>query len=341
MNIDKVIVRLDAGGKFGLGHLSRCISLINEFKCSTNVFIIKTDNQQLVEDYINNNLNKAFKLKIIDLSISQREEIEVISSQYTNNTLLIVDHYSAIEEYQKELYERKITWLQLDSHAKINFYANWVMHGSPGATNEMYEPLRKNSKTKFLLGPKYCIIKEQLLSKQEERRQRLQLKKVVICFGGGDDKGATLACLSNLDFKLFQKVEFTVAMSQFNPDYSKIFKLYELGYIRIISPNDLLKVMIAADLALITPGMISYESTFLGLPMLLVTIADNQEINAKAWSETGCGLNIGSIGDISDNLNKSLLSFIQDVNRLPKMSQNCLNLVDGKGVSRIVNEIMN
>lgn len=341
MKIEKIVIRLDAGSKFGLGHLSRCISLINAFKCKANEFIIKTDNKQLVEDYIKNNLNEVFNFIFIELSISQCDEIKIISDQYTRNTLLVVDHYNAVEEYQKQLFEKDIKWLQLDSHAKVNFYANWVMHGSPGATNELYEPLRKNSKTKFLLGPKYCIIKEQLLSIQKQRRLRSELKKVIICFGGGNDKGATLSCLEQLDFERFKNIQFTIAMSQFNPDYPKIFKFYEQGHIHIVAPTDLLQTMIQADLALITPGMISYESAFLGIPMLLVTIADNQIINAKAWEHTGCGLNIGSVIDISDNLNKSLLILKQDQSLLHRMSQNCLDLVDGKGVSRIVNEILN
>ena len=340
MKIEKIIIRLDAGSQFGLGHLSRCISLINEFKCNVNEFIIKSDNRQLVEEYIKNNLNETFKLTIIELSILQSQEIEIISNQYTNNTLLIVDHYNAKEEYQKQLYEKEIKWLQLDSHAKVNFYANWVMHGSPGATKKLYEPLKKNSNTQFLLGPRYCIIKEQLRSRKKERRLRSELRKVILCFGGGNDKGATLACLKELDFDQFKNIEFIVAMNQFNSDYPKILQLSEQGYIRIVSPNDLLESMGEADLALITPGMISYESAFLGLPMLLVTIADNQIINAKAWEETGCGLNVGSILDIHFNLNKRLLSFREERNSIQRMSQNCLNLVDGEGVKRIVNEIM-
>ena len=167
------------------------------------------------------------------------------------------------------------------------------------------------------------------------------MQNVIVCFGGGNDKGATLACLKALDFERFQNIEFTVAMSQFNPDYTEILKLQDRGRIHVINPSNLLETMIQSDLALITPGMISYESAFLGLPMLLVTIADNQAINAKAWGETKCGLNIGSVFDVSKNLNKNLSSLEQNLEILPKMSQNCLSLVDGKGVSRIVNEIMN
>src|SRR5690606_26725512 len=285
------------------------------------------------------NLKVLSQTIFLDQKINQRDEIAVLHSKYEENTLLIVDHYNASESYQEELQRRSMRWLQLDSHAKVNFYATWVMHGSPGATTDLYEPLRRNAETKFLLGPKYCIIKEQLFSHYSERRVRFKLNKVVICFGGGNDRGATLACLRNMRFDLFQDVEFTVAINQSNPDYKAVLSYQTKGVVKIVSPQDLNQAMLNADLAVITPGMMSYEAAFLGLPMLLITIADNQNINSKAWEETKCALNIGSIVDVPENINNCLLSVKQAPKLLGNMSQNCLNLVDGKGIKRIINEI--
>src|SRR5690606_22091143 len=236
MNYHSILIRLDAGGRFGLGHLSRCISLVNEFKCNDNIFFIKSDDRKLVEDYTRDNLKVLSQTIFLDQKINQRDEIAVLHSKYEENTLLIVDHYNASESYQEELQRRSMRWLQLDSHAKVNFYATWVMHGSPGATTDLYEPLRRNAETKFLLGPKYCIIKEQLFSHYSERRVRFKLNKVVICFGGGNDRGATLACLRNMRFDLFQDVEFTVAINQSNPDYKAVLSYQTKGVVKIVSP---------------------------------------------------------------------------------------------------------
>jgi len=336
MIIDNVLIRLDAGGKFGLGHLSRCISLIHGFQCNSNRFLVKTDNRSLVESYLKDNIHVSFELLILDLEASVQEEIEFIARYYSTTSLLIVDHYNATEKYQRQLLARRIAWLQLDSHAKINFYANWVMHGSPGATDSLYEPLRKNPASCFLLGPKYCIIKEPLLLNYSQRRVREDLKKVLVCFGGGNDNGATLRCLKSLDFEGLGDIEFNVVIGRFNPDYKDIQEFQNKGLIRIIEPNKLLDVMIRSDLALIAPGMMSYESAFLGLPMLLVTIADNQIINAKAWESNGCALNIGSISEITENINTRI---VRCKYSLKEMSQNCLTLVDGKGGERSVKEI--
>lgn len=337
--IDKTIIRLDAGNYYGLGHLSRCISIVNEIDAKEFLFLIKTDNQKKVLDFIEGHFKKYFKIQFFTKELAAGDEIDLIISHYNLSDLLIIDHYSADEYYQLKLFDKKVEWLQLDSHAKVDFYARWVIHGSPGATKELYEPLRKSKKTEFLLGPKYCIIKNQVLALEKKRNRREFLQKIIICFGGGDDRGATIKCIENIDYEFFDKVKFYVSISPYNKDYNKIISYQKKGLIEIIEQNKLHLKMKESDLALVSPGMISYEAAFLGLPMVLITIADNQFINAKAWESYGCAINLGTIEEVESNLNKVLNQLHDYPQKLQIMSKNCLDLVDGKGVKRIVDHI--
>lgn len=338
-NFPKVIIRLDAGNRFGLGHLSRCISIIKSIQALDYLFVIKSDNHKMVENYINSNFQKKYSIDFLSNECSINCEVEKLINYYDYESLLIIDHYSADDDYQLLLFQAGLVWLQLDSHARVNFYAKWVMHGSPGATHQLYEKLRKNKETLFLLGPNYCIIKDEILNLESTRRERNNLSKILICFGGGDDNEATITCLENIDFNSFQGIKFYVSISPFNSNFAKIMKFHEKGLIEIIDRNDLHIKMSESDLALIAPGMISYEAAFLGLPMLLVTIADNQLINSLAWENNGCAINIGSVKDIKDKLSLNILKLFNSPSKLEIMSKKCLNLVDGKGVSRIVNQI--
>ncbi len=338
-NENKIITRLDAGNYFGLGHLSRCISIVNETYISFHLFMIKSDNKKLVIDFINENLkSKKYQCIFLDVNTSKKKEIDAILEFYINKDILIVDHYQADEAYQKQLFEKNVTWLQLDSHAKVNFYANWVMHGSPGATIELYESLRLNSKTKFLIGPEYCIIKKSVLNLSEKRQPRNSLQTILICFGGGDDRGATLACIKSIDLLKFRNIQIFVAVSSFNKDYNDILEYQRQGFLEIIEQNSLHVKMSESDLAIVAPGMISYECAFLGLPMLLITIADNQTINSKAWEKYGCAINLGLVNE-KFGINTTLNILKSNPQKLRKMSIDCLNLVDGNGVKRIVEQL--
>lgn len=337
--IDKIIIRLDAGNYYGLGHLSRCISIVNGIEAKMFLFLIKTDNQKKVLDFIEVCFKKKFKIQFLTKELLIKDEVDLITSHYNLSDLVIIDHYDADEYYQLKLFDKKVEWFQLDSHAKVNFYARWVMHGSPGATEELYEPLRKNKKTEFLLGTNYCIIKDQVLALKKKRSRREFLQKIIICFGGGDDRGATIKCVENIDFELLDKVKFYISISSYNKDYDKIISYQTRGLVEIIAQNKLHLKMKESDLALVAPGMISYEAAFLGLPMVLISIADNQFINAKSWESYGCAINIGSMEEVETNLNKVLGKLRDHPQKLQVMSENCLDLVDGKGVRRIVDHI--
>jgi|SRR5690554_647792 len=338
--LDKAIIRLDAGSFYGLGHLSRCISIINEANVGRFLFLIKTDNEIVILDFLEKNFKNPFEVFFFTDDLTVDDEIKLILFHYKSGDLLIIDHYKADEDYQKKLFDKDVEWLQLDSHAKINFYAKWVMHGSPGATKELYKPLRKNKETEFLLGPKYCIIKDKVLNLANSRRTRNSLSKVVICFGGGDDREATIKCIESIDFEsLGYYIKFRISISSYNKDYNKILSYQTRGFIELIEPEDLHLYMKDADLVLAAPGMISYEAAFLGLPMILITIADNQLINANAWEKYGCAINIGTVQDTHLNLNIVLSQLYKSPEKLQSMSENCLKLVDGKGVKRIIKKI--
>src|SRR5690606_9084919 len=98
-----ILVRLDAGDQFGLGHLSRCITLCKAFDAKA-LFLIRTDNRDLVRKFFNNN-TKGFDFEILYLKLKKdiNYEIHIISQHFESNDILIIDHYEADEQYQIKL----------------------------------------------------------------------------------------------------------------------------------------------------------------------------------------------------------------------------------------------
>lgn len=345
--LNKIVVRCNAGMRFGFGHLSRCITLVNEFSKTVEVdFIIKTDEKELVESFFQQTAltNNYFVFFVVDKP-DTAEEFTLISSRITSfsKSLLILDHYDIDSLYQKSLLQRKIRWLQLDSHGKMSFYGNWVLHASPAATYELYRPLIKSETTKLLLGVKFALIKPEVVALRENIKLRTNINQIIISFGGGTDFGATLASVRAIESSSLRNVRIRVAINKNNIDYNEIASLLNrFKDAKFIKTHCLSKEMAISDLAIIAPGMTSYEAACLGLPMLLICTADNQFINSKGWSESRCAISLGQINEITQETFINVLNRLKSSQKkLRNLSFNCFNSVDGKGASRVKEELSN
>jgi len=256
---------------------------------------------------------------------------------------LIIDHYEADVDYQLFLKRHHIKWLQFDSFAQQKLYADIVLHGSPGASHDIYDSLVESEKTKLLLGTQYSIVNKNFLEYRSEVKPRETIKRIFICFGGGYDKGATLRCIKSIDKKFFKRIEIVLIISDRNPDLEEIYRIAEnnSNLHLVVNSSEISHLMADSDLAIISPGMLSYEAASVGLPMLLITIADNQNFNVKGWAQTEAAISLGQIEDLSsDSLNSTLLFLINNPQYLKMMSVNAMNSVDGLAVSRIKEEIL-
>ncbi|WP_321307503.1 UDP-2,4-diacetamido-2,4,6-trideoxy-beta-L-altropyranose hydrolase [Marinifilum fragile] len=339
--LSEVVFRLDAGKKVGLGHLSRCISLADEFVSDYDIrFIIRTDDQNFIQSVVENKgLSGVYRnFLFIDDYTSIKEELDTIINEISEDSLLIIDHYLADKEYQLYLRDHNVRWLQFDSHAKNELYGDFVLHASPGATSELYQPLIKNDNATAFLGTKYVMINEIFSKMRELAKPRQSIKNIFMSFGGGDDQGAILKCIHFLDYKTLGNVKLKIFTSDKNPSLQEISK--EVKNIEqvelIVNCNEIANEMLISDLAILSPGTLSYEAACMGLPMLIITTADNQYINANGWDKLKCGINLGHVNNFNKNdLNTEIQNLINNPNILNDMSLNCLESVDGKGPKRV------
>jgi RimJ/RimL family protein N-acetyltransferase len=104
---------------------------------------------------------------------------------------------------------------------------------------------------------------------------------------------------------------------------------------------EMARLMMAADLCIGAPGTTTWERCCLGLPCLLIGIAENQRPNAEITAGAGaakiCGfLTTDTRTNIAENLQNSLQSLIAAPSDLQQMSQAASRLSDGRGVDRIL-----
>jgi RimJ/RimL family protein N-acetyltransferase len=96
--------------------------------------------------------------------------------------------------------------------------------------------------------------------------------------------------------------------------------------------------MARADLALGAAGTTSWERACLGLPALVVPVAENQIQGARALEVSGVArcVDLQAVSDPVEALQGAVLELLDAPESLQAMSEACLQLGDGRGVARVV-----
>ena len=94
--------------------------------------------------------------------------------------------------------------------------------------------------------------------------------------------------------------------------------------------------MTQADLAIGAAGASAFERAALGLPSILVTLADNQRGICRLMVKAGAAANGGDLGGaLASQLHDQVTHLLSDGLARQRMAQAASALVDGQGAARV------
>ena len=84
-----------------------------------------------------------------------------------------------------------------------------------------------------------------------------------------------------------------------------------------------------------------HELACLGLPVVILTIADNQVAPAKAWRRAGLGEHLGALIDVVDSAACEVLgSVLTSSERRLRMAEKAWSGQDGLGAQRVSRRVL-
>ncbi|MBI3096121.1 MAG: UDP-2,4-diacetamido-2,4,6-trideoxy-beta-L-altropyranose hydrolase [Rhodocyclales bacterium] len=337
-----VVLRADASARVGLGHLRRCATLARRLRTAGAEihFLAKTEDFDPALEIG----DIAEACVPIDPTL-QGEPDAARTAAYCLNAgadRLIVDHYQVDEAYQSVLRDAGIRWLQFDGAANMPLWADWVVSMSAAADEARYRALQRRPETRLLVGPRYAILRDEFLRWRAPRPISLRANRLLLTFGGGDDRGACLACLEAL--RTTTEFEITILSSSYNPQIPSIRSWLERnpairGHL-LLDDKDVARRMTKADIAITAGGTTTFETAMLGLPALVIQIADNQRANSQALERAGVAIDLGPLEQLdTDQLRDKLLGLAGAPGLRQRMANFGRESVDGLGAERIVREL--
>jgi UDP-2,4-diacetamido-2,4,6-trideoxy-beta-L-altropyranose hydrolase len=258
---------------------------------------------------------------------------------------LIVDHYALDAQWERTLrpFCRKL--MVIDDLANRQHDCDLLLDQNLGREAADYSQLVPEG-CKVLVGPNYALLRPEFFSQRKDslfrRTTNPQLKHLLISMGGVDQADATGKVLEALkECSLPADLRITVVMGKHAPwlDRVKLLARQVTQPIEVkVNVSNMAQLMAESDLAIGAAGGTSWERCCLGLPAIVVVLADNQRDGAHALEQRSCVKLIDQLADLPHVLCE-MLGDTASPHVLSQLSQSSSNITDGNGAAR-VREVM-
>jgi UDP-2,4-diacetamido-2,4,6-trideoxy-beta-L-altropyranose hydrolase len=364
----KITFRVDASLQMGSGHVMRCLTLadalaaqgaqchfisralvgnllalIRQRGYAVDGLPASTDLTQVatVEYVKNDSANRNEYDGWLGVSwIKDAEQTRAIVEKLQPDWL-VVDHYALDHRWEAALRPHCKKLMAIDDLADRVHQCDLLLDQNLGRQPQDYASLVP-AQCKVLTGPQYALLRPEFAALRAyslQRRQRPALKQLLITMGGVDQPNATGQVLQALKgCTLPKECRITVVMGLQAPWLQQVrAQAQDMPWPTEVFVNisDMAQRMAESDLAIGAAGSTSWERCCLGVPTLLVVLADNQRLSAKALCEAKAGHLIGNVSDIASQLSRTFDSLLHD-SGMEQMGAAAKMLSDGRGVDRVL-----
>lgn len=333
-------LRADASNALGGGHIFRCLTLAdaladNGWRCT---FVCKPGTREVVPV-----LGRS-RHDIVD--VHGPDESGFLQTLRPGDAdLLVVDHYGldARLEAACRPWVRRI--LVIDDGPGRDHDCDILLDQNLGADPSAYHG-HVPGRCHLLLGPSFALLRPQFSKARDGALARHLTKRPVqrllISLGATDPArlaSRVVAATAGLP------LEIDVVLGSASAQKSVIGELASrLGLsVRVhVDVTDMAALMSAADLAVGAGGSTSWERCCLGLPSLIVVLAENQRDIAAALDRAGAALDLGQAETLTnEKLTAALQMLYQENARRFAMAEQAAAICDGDGTRRVMEVLEN
>lgn len=247
--------------------------------------------------------------------------------------LFVVDNYDLDASYEKNFraYAKKI--MVIDDLANRPHDCDILLDQTYGRNAEDYRALVPQD-CEILAGSTYALLRPEFAKMRpralEKRRKTTKIKRILVSLGGGDSQNYTIKALQMIKESDFSGM-IDIVLGFKAPHFETVQKYAQAlpNDCTIYIDADMPQLMHEADLAIGAAGSTIWERACLGLPSVLIQVADNQSFCFSKISEI-----CSTLTAENNNFNKLFASI--ERNYQDSVSKS-INITDGQGAQRIIN----
>jgi UDP-2,4-diacetamido-2,4,6-trideoxy-beta-L-altropyranose hydrolase len=339
----------------GIGHVMRCLTLADALRVRgvETLFACRDHPGHLAELL----RGRSFEVELLPrstggagrraegpygdwLGASQAEDAEQTIRALHREKLqwLAVDHYALDADWERRLRSHANDLLVIDDLANRPHECSLLIDQNSSSDQNRYDALMPRG-CRALLGPRFAMLRPEYRQAGSRARHRSgEVRRVLIFFGGSDPLNLTGMAIDALSRPQFGDLEVDVVIGVNNAHRNSLESAASLWpHIRLYDPQvHLADLMERADLSVGAGGVTMWERMCVGLPGIVVSIAENQRPACASLAKAGLIDYAGHYGAVSANeLTSAIHNALARPEALADMSIRGRLAVDGWGAERI------
>jgi UDP-2,4-diacetamido-2,4,6-trideoxy-beta-L-altropyranose hydrolase len=361
----KIAIRVDSSFLIGTGHVMRMLSLAQGLARTGRfdpLFIVRDlpgnitakiyDNgfpvreMQAVRKKGHAPIENAEDIYADWLGVPSEQDIRQVNELLAleNVDLLCVDHYAVDATWESRAAVDCSQIIVVDDLANRPHACGLLIDANLGRADQDYKNLVPFG-ARLCAGAEYSLLRPEFAALRPEslhRRENGQIRSVLVALGGVDLHNTTSLVVSELS-KIWQpsmEMLKVVVGNRFSgmADLEPLIEQFPGNAELLIDIPDMATQMAESDLAIGGAGISAWERCCLGLPSLIIILAENQRDGAVALAEKGAALLVGEEHDIEQSL-ATCLANAGEGETLTDMSYAARQVTDGNGIHRIIEQI--
>jgi UDP-2,4-diacetamido-2,4,6-trideoxy-beta-L-altropyranose hydrolase len=326
----RVLFLTEATAHIGGGHLMRCLTLAGELaRGGANVrFAVNKDAPRFAPS-----LERAGFAVTTVRALSDASEIE---ARQGGVDTIVCDSYKFDTEIERSLRTIAAKIVVIDDLANRPHDCDLLIDTTFGRAAENYRDLVP-PETVILAGARYALLRPEFAALRDESLARRAagggVKRILVSLGLTDFGGITARVVSALQAgELKAQIDVVIGPRVQSRATLEAMAARDSRMELHIDPPNIARLMTNADIAIGAGGTTSWERCCLGLPTVLVVLADNQRLIADKLGEAGAVRPIAGVTDAHlVEITHTIIELSNDENARGKMTRAAATIIDGRG----------
>lgn len=344
-----VVIRADSSQHIGSGHIMRCLVLARQlreqgmhvqFACmplrGNMIHYIEGEGFTVVELTAPKVVTppKSDKDYLGWLQRTPEEDAQDFLAKVESAQLVVTDHYAIQREWQSIVKQALDCQIVAIDDLLREHDADLLVDQTLGRKSSDYPGV-----CRVLAGTEFALLAPYFKHSRRLAHSRIKSEaktRILVSMGGVDNPNATLQVLELIANR--EDFEILVLLSPKAPHYNavKIFCARYGNISHVDFVKNMAEVMLRCDIAIGAPGTTAWERAALGLPSVVIPLADNQREIARQLVQHNAAICV-RLEALENDLLDSIDCLTKDWTGYVKRN---FSICDGLGVYRVVSYIL-